>query len=910
MFKLQPISKAVALAFGGVTLAVTCGLASAQNAPAVERIEITGSSIKQIQSESALPVQSYTRQDLERTGATTAAEVIQNLPAMQGFVAESQSVGAGGNGFAGASLHLQGDSRTLVLLNGRRIAPFAGQTITGALSGVDLNTIPIAAIDRVEVLSDGASALYGADAIGGVINFILRSNFSEGDISVGALVTEGGGAGEKRVTVTKGFGDLQKDGHNVMLAFSYEKRDELAAIQRKFAETGYITFTDHGRPAEFWNLSSRGAPANAAGDGTNGLPDGWNNVYNFNNGGDCPPHHFSFGTNACYYDYTSSVKIYPETEQTSLLLSGQKKLGNDHTLFADVVVAKHTTISKIAPPPVDMTVTSAMSAYADLIPLGANGGDVFSAWRGVDAGNRTTKDDDMAAHFVVGLKGTLGAWDYTTSYTHSTNEWKEYYIKGWLLSNELTAALATGAFNPYLEPGQQSAAGAAAIAGMVANGMYKKASTMLDFIEARGSREIGKVGGGALMLGAGVDYRREGNKYEPSLLAQGIGNNIAGDSANEIPFDLSRNAWGAYAELLAPLTKQLEVTGSVRYDKYSDFGDTTNGKLAIRFQPVSNVLLRASIGTGFKAPSLAQAADIVQSYGVTANQYACPWAAGTDPKAAWCSPAPVQYNVFAGGNPALKPETSQQWTLGFRIEPTPKVSIGMDLWNVHVKNQIGQLSEQQIFDDPVKYYDNFTSYYDPTAGRDTLAILQLNSNLGQSKARGIDIDAKARIDTKVGKLTLSGIGTYMLDYKTADELGVWSDNTVGKYDTGSVVFRLQARVAATLEYGKFEHTLALNYKSGYTDVFYGLDPNDCPAYYTDGAWECIPERQVPAYLTADWQTRWNVTKQASLVVGIRNLLDAGPPLTLQTDASHALGYDPRYTDPRGRLLYVNFNHKF
>ena len=205
MFKLQPISKAVALAFGGVTLAVTCGLASAQTAPAVERIEITGSSIKQIQSESALPVQSYTRADLEKTGASTAAEVIQNLPAMQGYVSIAQSVGGSPGGFQGASIHLQGDSRTLVLLNGRRIAPFAGTTLTGYASGVDLATIPLAAIDRVEILTDGASALYGADAIGGVINFILRTNYSEGEIALGGLVTEGGGAGEKSLSVTKGL---------------------------------------------------------------------------------------------------------------------------------------------------------------------------------------------------------------------------------------------------------------------------------------------------------------------------------------------------------------------------------------------------------------------------------------------------------------------------------------------------------------------------------------------------------------------------------------------------------------------------------------------------------------------------------------------------------------------------------
>ena len=903
MFKLQPISKAVALAFGGVTLAVTCGLVSAQT---VERIEITGSSIKQIQSESALPVQTYTRQDMERTGATTAAEVIQNLPALQGSVSIATSVGGSPGGFQGASLHLQGDSRTLVLLNGRRIAPFAGTTLTGYASGVDLATIPLAAIERVEILSDGASALYGADAIGGVINFILRSNYSEGDIGIGALVTEGGGAGEKNITITKGWGDLQKDGYNLLAAFSYNKQDELAATQRDFAKTGYFPLTVDGRPAIFFNLSANGVPANFAGGG---LPDFYN-PYRVSNDGACPPDHYDIW-DTCYFDYVTTVKVFPEMEQSSLLLSGQKKLNANHTAFADVMVARSTTTSRIAPPPISgFTITSDKPAYQWLIDQGyaLDGTPIKAYWRGMDAGNRTTKDETTATHVVVGVKGVIGAWDYTTSYTHSENQWKDYYTAGWLKANEMSDALAAGSFNPFLEPGMQTPEGLAAIQGMVANQLYKQATTTLDFIEARGSREVGKVGGGSLMLGTGFDYRREGNKYEPSQLAQGIGNNIAGDSANEVPFDLSRNAWGAYAELLAPLTKQLEVTGSVRYDKYSDFGASTNGKLAIRYQPAPNLLLRGSVGTGFKAPTLAQAADIQQSYGVTANNYGCPWAPGTDPLAALCAPGNIQYNMFAGGNPDLKPEESTQWTLGFRVEPTPKLSLGMDLWNIHVKNQIDQISETTIFEDPVKYYDYFTSYDDPLGGP-TLAILAVNANLGQSKARGIDFDAKARFDTKVGKLTVNGIGTYMLDYKTADEFGVWTDNLVGKYDTGDAVFRLQARVAATLEYGRLNHTLAMNYKSGYSD-FYDSDPDSCAMFFTDGDWECLPQRSVSSYLTFDWQTKWSINKQAAMVLGIRNLFDTNPPFTFATDGSHAVGYDPRYTDPRGRLLYVNFNHKF
>jgi iron complex outermembrane recepter protein len=135
-----------------------------------QRIEITGSAIKRIQAEGALPVQVIKREDIEKTGATSVQELIQALPVMQGFTAEGNSVGGGGSGFTGAGLRNQGETKTLVLLNGRRVAPAGSQALTGAQAAVNLNTLPLAAIDRVEVLTDGASALYGSDAIGGVVN--------------------------------------------------------------------------------------------------------------------------------------------------------------------------------------------------------------------------------------------------------------------------------------------------------------------------------------------------------------------------------------------------------------------------------------------------------------------------------------------------------------------------------------------------------------------------------------------------------------------------------------------------------------------------------------------------------------------------------------------------------------------
>ena len=209
------------------------GAAQAQ-AQELERVEITGSALPRLAAEGSLPVQVIRRDAIDRSGATSVVDLIQRLPSMQNFRNEAESVGGGASGFSGASIHNLGESRTLVLLNGRRLASFGGQTLTGAMAGVDLNIIPLASVERVEILSDGASAIYGADAVAGVINVITRRNSTEGDISVG-LSSPRGGAKEKRVSFSKGFGRLESDGFNLTLGATLEKRSALAATKRSFA---------------------------------------------------------------------------------------------------------------------------------------------------------------------------------------------------------------------------------------------------------------------------------------------------------------------------------------------------------------------------------------------------------------------------------------------------------------------------------------------------------------------------------------------------------------------------------------------------------------------------------------------------------------------------------------------------
>lgn len=898
----------------GVALAMASPLANAQQpSESVERVEITGSAIKRIEAEGALPLQVFTRADIERSGATTATELIQKLPSMQGFVTTSESVGGGGAGFASASLRSLGQ-RTLVLLNGRRLATWSGQTLTGYGDGIDLNTIPIAAIERIEVLTDGASSLYGSDAIAGVVNFITRSNYDKLELFGSVMKPQEAGGAEQRFSATKGFGDLGKNGYNILIAVNKDHQDAIKSPDRKFANTGNIFFTQAGQTVNFGNFSSRSIPANILYSGGFANPF-FSGVGPYAaNTGTCPPQHLPEPTGApfCYFDYVTTLEIQPKQDRQSLLLAGNWKLGGNTTAYAEYVHSESEILWKIAPPPVDMPVNNTMPFWATYVaPLVGADITATARWRMMDAGNRTTLDTTTADHLVGGVKGIFNRWDYDLSFTHSRNYWKEEYVKGWMTANGVVAALGAGTLNPFLLPGGQSAAGMATIDSAQFKGLFKEGSTTLQVASLRGSREAFAAPGGSAMLGAGIELRREQADYRPSNIAMGIGDNIAGDSAAERPFDVSRNMYGIFGELQVPIQKGLEATGSMRYDHYSDFGNATTAKISTRWTPTRQWLLRASAGTGYKAPSVPQTANVQQHYGVTGGSYTCPpWVAADPVLGPLCIPGSTQYDVFAAGNPNLTPEKSKQFSFGTRFEPTAAFSFGVDYWNIRLKNRIGQIDETLIFNDP-QYRNLFTTFFDPVQNANVLAILTANANMGEAKAEGLDFDVAARTRMGQGNLTSRLLWTRMLKHDVQNVAGGPFHSDLGIFETGlgpsaGVVFRDVIRWFNTLEYDKWSHNLTINYKSGYVDQAY----TDIVCAVTDLAGNCINSyHKVKAYTTLDWQTGFKISKAFKLSAGIINLLDQDPPLSIKNVAGHQIGYDNRYADPRGRTYYLTARYE-
>ena len=494
----------------------------------LENVYVTGSLIKRSEETNALPIQIITSLDIAKTGVSTAAELIAKLPSMQGFTTAGDSVGGGGGGIQTANLRGIGSQYTLVLLNGRRMAP----STSG--STVDLSNIPISAIESVEVLTDGASALYGSDAIAGVVNFILKKNVQSTTITGRIDKPQESGGRSSSFDLTTGFGDFDTDGFNIMLSLSHEKQDNLAASERDFAETGILTFThpDFDQDALFFNGSGNAVPGNArviytaddaiAGDDGELIASTLVfNPYQLANGS-CPTQTSPIGTE-CFFDFTSTIQILPENERNSLFLQGEFKINDNMKAFTSLLYSENEVTSRIAPYPTgyvpffdeddDDTVSDFVieEVFPFLPDLGLspteidNITDVDGRWRALAAGNRTTETVNTSLHFVAGLEGTSGLIDYNIALTHAETNIEQNYPTGWLLLDEFVSAASAGDINIFA--GQDEFDDQAALANTIYSGDWDETDITMTLLAGQAVMPLFQMAGGSAQIATGFDYR-------------------------------------------------------------------------------------------------------------------------------------------------------------------------------------------------------------------------------------------------------------------------------------------------------------------------------------------------------------------------------------------------------------------
>ncbi|MGX9718745.1 TonB-dependent receptor domain-containing protein [Stenotrophomonas acidaminiphila] len=953
--RLHHLSAALLLALGSPLAAFaqtqTEAASPSPEARTLDRVSVTGSRIQRTDVEAALPVTIIQKAEIEAQGITSAEQLLQQLNiASSGPDSLAANSGIappgtrGNNGVSGANLRGQGADATLVLLNGRRVAAhgLAGQV-------VDLNSIPFAAIERVEVLRDGASAVYGTDAIGGVINFITRSNYQGITLTAGADVTEEGGGNIFHGSLLGGWGDLDSDRWNVWAALNVKKNKILRGDQRDFVNSFQ---PDRGlspdtRGTPFANIVSGTGSMIGGGlkDPASGLTKTTINTLRLpggagcENGGDMMGDYgdkiwaspgASFG---CAWDYGRARTIQQPVDTVQGIGRATFKVGDNHEFFAEFMGSKVTSKRQFEAQQITTSI-NATGTQLDAYELNANtkatydaiynqlhdyfgdqanlvyGSPIAYRWRCEICGPRQLETETKAYRLLFGMTGTVGTWDYNIGLSRAESRAQSVLAGGYYYTPQLKAALKNGVLNPFLMPGQdQSKAAYDAMAAADASGLllYKGVSSTTTF-DASFSGSLGfKLWGEQdVQAAAGVDVRRE--EYEFSGPSEWAAGNAfvfgaPGDAANYMS-PKQRNVKAVFAEFNLPVVDSLEVNLAVRHDRYDGFGGTTNPKYSFKWQPIDWLVFRGSYSTGFKVPDFAKLFR-----GITESQYTgldladpatCP-RGQYNPDVANCSEQ-IRPDIITGGNPNLKPEEAEQRSIGFVLAPNGNFNVSVDWWEIERTNTIRSGFNLSTM---TANYPLYASNFIRDASGKIIAIDQRYINTGGTLTRGIELDSNLRGDLAGGTWNVHFNGNYLDTFrtKTFDSLP-YSDNLVGEYER---YYNLPIRWKHTLSLGwargDWAHTLTQVYRGGYKD----WKPGGIVNGYTPPAWD----PNVDAYITYNYSLTWSGMENLKATFGIRNLLNTDPPFTVRyLDDGDGAGWEARVADPRGRSFNLLLEYRF
>ncbi|MDC8773854.1 TonB-dependent receptor [Roseateles albus] len=868
----------------------------------LERVEVTGSAIKRLADETALPMQVITRADIVKQGLTTASEIVSRISAATNNMTDGGSIGYGGfrdqMGMNAANLRGLGVSSTLVLLNGRRMANFASP---GDSSGVDLNTIPAAAIERVEVLLDGASAIYGSDAIGGVINFITRKDYTGIELNASYGNTSEGGASKTTASIGAGLGDADRDGFNIFAVLDLQKTGSLNANQRQF-------ITDLDIPGRLPDLlSSFTFPGNMRLSGsqrdsliddkfsTNGKAVIDSRTVNPAAAKGCnPPANLYLpdgigGIDGCTYDYMRDIELYPKSEKSSFFGRGVLNLGGGHQFFAEAALNRAKTLYAGTPNRItaDMDVSKVPSlAGTSLSKLDADAEDriISVRTRLGEAGLRTSELVSTGQRYVAGVNGTAANWDYELAYNHSLSTVSDRNYQGYLNEQMIRDGFASGKLNAF---GPSNAAGLALYDQAQIRGEVRHAKGTMDSVDFKASRAIYALPGGDLALALGGEYRREKQDYHQSeALAKDL---ILGETSQgpDADFGHSRKVAAVFAEINAPITKELELQAAMRYERYQVSGNASSPKLGLKYVPMKELLLRASAGAGFRAPSLSDLyRPVTEGSSGTVVDPVCmaldPSNTVTDCSEGW--------TTLNFSNAKLKPEKSRQFSLGAVLEPRAGMTLSLDYWNIEKRDLISSLGVDTILANLDKY--GHLVHRDEDSVIDHIDLIK--ENRGKQKINGVDLGvALSGLKSGFGTwgLHLNGTWTLNSEQQTSNDDPFYSN--LGHFVNDGVVQRWRHTASLDWSEGSFGATLTNSYLSGYTDqsIVGKVD------------------RKVKEYSLWDLTGSWAVNSALTMRAGVKNLLDTSPPFSQQA-WFFLSGYDPSYTDPRGRFLFLSAQYKF
>ena len=908
----KQLVRLVAQALGaGVAVSVMAVGAHAQQAQKVEKIEVTGSNIKRVDIETAAPIQVITAEEIRRSGRQTVTEVLRELTInAAGGLTELSGSASFSAGAATASLRGLGSTATLVLLNGRRIAPYGlADPNFGQSAVVNLNAIPLNTIERIEILKDGASAIYGSEAIAGVINIILRKDYKGAQVGATAQQNYDGLYKNQTYTGAIGFGDLAKDRYNVFAAFEYYKQDEVYFNDVK----NYLVRPDRVRVYGTGDLSSAFSPfltyvTNAAGQAVAspgpGCPADQRVPWNFN-GFNLPGAAGASGT-VCLYDNWYRSTIVPEADRKSVFARGSYDLSGTTQLYGEASVVMGATFFPGFAQAVGFGTgstfnpsTGGLNASPQFLPAGHpnNPFNRNTFFRGrLDAvGNQDNEVKTETTRFLGGVKTRVGNFDIDAGVLYNRSEIDSYNYNS-IRYSQLVAGITGRGFDFY-NPNS-----GAVTADSLRINAKDKAVSEYTIVDLKAAGELGNLPGGPVGVAAGVEFRKEERVVNPQ--AEKTQGEIFGRGVATVQG--SRDVSTIFGELVLPIVKNVEIQIAGRYDKYSDFGNSFTPKVAGSWVPASFVKFRASYAEGFRAPALTE---------ITRSGTSGFFNGVDDPRR--CSrPA---YTIGCGisipglivANPGVQPEEAKTYSAGFVLEPTSNTNLSVDYFKINRKNEISFLSlteillnedstdprfQNRVFRDPTNT--------NPTVPNDPGAILYVQTvfdNLGETRVSGIDADLRARFSLKsYGQLDTRLVFTHYIDQSGNGVAGA----PIVSYSGYRNAPENRAQFTNTWSVGPWANSVNVSWLdkfSAYSAPEYsGTARTTCSN--PNGSYYGIC--RVKEYVTVDLTTEYRGFKNLRLSAAVRNVANSKPsddPLTT---------FNTIWYQPQGRRYSVGAQYSF
>ena len=928
-------------------------------------VYITGSNLKRTAKEGTQAIQVITTKDIKDSGAATVTELMRKVPSMGTDMNFDTNDGGFARGVSTASLRGLSSTSTLILLNGRRMTPSAyADPNDGNSTLYDLNSIPLSALERVEILKGGASAVYGSDAIGGVINFITKNNYQGTEVSARVSANDGGKFRRKGANFFYGHGDIDSDGYNFFVTADVSDRDRVSRADVKDIDfEGYKLLnnryaTPYGSTVSantgFYRESAPGSKVFTANRG--------NMATRFILNTNCDPSKQLVGSTAmglsaanifvgrtfCNYNTTQYLEGIGQGKDASVMSRGIMKLGSSTKVFAEMAYTKSARDYTGAPITLGQAQTTnfftdgVAPPYQTILEIGhpdnpfpaarASVGYRFENLRG---GTRTVNDN---ARLLTGLQGTAGTWDWETALLYNQSKrndttYGRLYLPT-LRKINAGATIASVAADPTLSRD-------------VVN--HNKAA--IAQWDAKANTTFGQLGGGAMGLAVGAEVRHETINLVPDeVLGRG---DIFGLATTTL--DGKRDVKSAFVELRTPILKSFEMDFAGRADKYPGIKTNFVPQVGAKWTVTDSLAFRGNYSKGFRAPSLSQVTPGGSQFFETGmvDLRRCELDSSTPKPGA----STADCNKTAGGvginNPDLKPEKSRSLTLGVLFSPTTYLDLGVEFWNVRKTGEVTlassfeALKREDTVPGVVQRDQNPASMLRDGNGNiipGTGPILFVRLpwvNQGSVETQGFDFDVAFRKNLgEYGKFNAKLSSTYQDKYTLAQHPGDAEHNLAGA-SGGIVDWNLSSSIdlpkwkttlAASLTRGDHAFNASINYV-GPVSLLRKYDADTTFAqpfchYGTPQPTDAEPDRNatVPLYeqyfpncSVKSWTTigvgyTYTGFKNLTLNINIQNLMDKKAPydprVGLSTTAAPLAGYNAGLHNPYGRYFQLTAGYAF